>query len=642
MSSDVTSSPAAAVLANQGKTGLALVTGATGFLGKHVVRALLEQGVPVRALGRKLNVGLELASMGAEFLPVDLRDATGMVEACRGVSAVVHSGALSSAWGRYKDFFDINVQGTANVLLGCHTHRVGRLVHISSPSVMSQHEPQLGLNEARPLPERFVSMYSETKALGERRVAAAANDGLAAVVLRPKAIYGPGDQAIFPRIIESLGKGRLPIIGEGETITNITHVSDVVQAVLLALRSEAAVGNTYLVTGGEDVNLWEVIEVLATTMNYPVPTRKVPMSKAMRVAGILEAVWRILRLGGEPPLTRYKASILGYSQTYDITAARRDLGYEPKVRWQDGVADFLEDLKRVPAELAGVAPAAIMAQELPALSVSVVQAGRVPGPARILGLGKSWRKVEVPALMAVLKHPVHGPILFDTGYSTRFYRATRHLPYRFYRMLTAPRMTRADNAVEQLSALGVAPQEVRWVVISHFDPDHIGGMRDFPKARFVCSWRAWHSVAGKEGIAAMRARVLPDLLPDDLAARLVLLPDATGPALGPFEHTSDLFGDGLITLVELPGHAPGMVGAVVRSDTDGLMLLCADACWSTLTLTGGGKATGMHGLIAENRLQQRATYRKLEDAREAMLGLHIVPSHCPAAAKQFVDKAKNR
>src|SRR5690606_4437973 len=150
--------------------GPVLVTGATGFLGQHLVRRLLALGQPVRATGRSIRVGLKLQAEGADFRPVDLRDRAGMIAAMDGVEAVVHSGALSTVWGRYRDFHAINVGGTENVIAGCLAHGVKRLVYISSPSVMTRAAAQWNLKESDPLPDEHVSMYSETKRLGEELV----------------------------------------------------------------------------------------------------------------------------------------------------------------------------------------------------------------------------------------------------------------------------------------------------------------------------------------------------------------------------------------------------------------------------------------------------------------------------------------
>ena len=626
------------------KTGAdVLVTGATGFLGRHLVAALLQQGRSVRALGRNTATGLELMQMGADFRPVDLRDRPAMSAACRGVRAVVHSGALSSAWGKRSAFFDINVRGTANVVEACRVNRVQRLVHISSPSVLSRFSHQYDLDEDTPFPEQFVSLYSETKARGELVVQKAMEEGIQAVILRPKAIYGPGDTTIFPRIIQLLSRGKLPILGEGDTVTNITHVSDVVQAILLALETEAGVGRTFTVTGGDAVNLWEVISLIAMRLGYPAPTRKIPVSRALRVARVLELAWRLLPLPGEPPLTRYKVGVMAFSQTYSIKSARQLLGYSPRVPWKAGIADFLDNSSsslwegREPRPCGQAHRSAFtgLPQSGEPLHFQLLPTGTTRAWKRPFGSGSRWERIQVPAYAGLIQHPIHGPVLFDTGYSTRFFAATRRMPYRVYRWATPLTMTEQENLVARLPQAGVSPADVRWVIVSHFDPDHIGGLRDFPNAGFICHHRAWNAVAGKTGLDAMRTRLLPDLLPADFSARVHLLPDPDGEPLGPFDHSLDLFGDGTVRLVWLPGHAAGMLGAFIRSGRDDRQaFLAADACWSSQAFLADS-TSGIHPLLACDKKAQAQTYEKLRVLHRSMPDTMILPSHCPEAWERY-------
>jgi nucleoside-diphosphate-sugar epimerase/glyoxylase-like metal-dependent hydrolase (beta-lactamase superfamily II) len=627
-----TTDPLASAAAAEAAHGVVLVTGATGFLGQHVVAALRARGTPVRALGLELDVGLKLAAAGVDFRPVDLRDRTAMIAACRGVEKVIHSGALASAWGDYEDFYAINVHGTENVIAGCRAHGVRRLVHISTCSVLAEVRPLLNLDDTRPIPAEFLSYYAQTKALAEQRIHAAQEAGLATVILRPRAIYGPGDRALLPRLTDAIKRGRVLLIGDGETLVNVTHVSDMTRAILLALDASRAVGRTYAITGGEDVNLWDIARAIAERLGVPPPRRRLSAAAALWLGRAMEVVWGALQIRREPPLTRYKAAMLAYSQTLDISRARAELGYEPKVRWRDGLAQFMDSA-------AAPAPAAAEpAVREPAATVklTVLRAGATHAPERLFGLSRSWRRVKIPALFAVIEHPRRGVGLFDTGYSTRFYEATERWPDRIYSWLTPVRVTPEEDAEEQLARRGWPPEDVRWIVLSHFDPDHIGGLRDFPNARILCSWRAWREIAGKSGVAALRERVLTDLLPTDLAARLLLLPDPNGPPLGPLGPTFDLFGDGAVQLVGLPGHHTGMLGAMIAADSGRRVLLCADACWTMKAIEDPVGARGVHPWLAKDRAAQRATYEKLRRLRSEAPDLEILPSHCPEAAKRFV------
>lgn len=246
----------------------------------------------------------------------------------------------------------------------------------------------------------------------------------------------------------------------------------------------------------------------------------------------------------------------------------------------------------------------------------------------------SKEQVDIPALFALIRHPKAGVGMFDTGYSTRFYDATRRFPYRLYRYLTPVRMTRDQDAVEQLQRLGVRASDVRWIVLSHFDPDHIGGLRDFPEARVTCMRSAWSETVGRTGFEALQRRILPGLLPRDLPDRLELIDAIDEPWDGPFHASHDLFGDGSVRLVDLPGHAPGHVGAVIRTNDDRRVLLAADACWSRAALRRGGAV--VHRALAHDRGKQDATYELLWRVSRALPDLEVIPAHCPEAASAWL------
>lgn len=312
-----------------------LVTGGTGFVGHQLVRALLTRGHHVHMLGRDFaRVGDALAA-GATPVAVDLRDRTALVAACGGMDAVFHVGALSAPWGTRADFFAINVGGTANLIAGCHQHGVARLIFVSSPSVVFDGRDQVDLIETAPYPRRFASVYSLTKKLGEDLINHAAANGLATVILRPKAIFGPGDTALLPRLIDVARTGRLPQIGDGRNLVDLTYIENVVHALVLALDAPAAVGRTYHVTNDEHVALWQVVNTVLQRLNLPTKLRRVPLRAALLAASVLEA--RAAWTGREPLLTRYTAAILARTQTYNIAAARHDLGYVPQISVADGI-----------------------------------------------------------------------------------------------------------------------------------------------------------------------------------------------------------------------------------------------------------------------------------------------------------------
>jgi len=346
-----------------------LVTGGTGFLGQHLVKALLADGHRVTLMGRSMAAAQALIMAGAVPMVADLRDAERVQAACRGMEAVYHAGALSAPWGRYADFYAVNVEGTRAVVAGCLQHGVRRLLYVSSPSVVFDGHDQLNVTEAVPYPRRFVSPYSHTKKLGEDIVHDAALAGLETVTLRPKAIFGPGDQTLLPRLVAAARQGRLPQIGDGRNLVDLTYVENVVHALprlvaaarqgrlpqigdgrnlvdltyvenvvhalRLALHAPAAIGKTYTITNDEHVPLWETIRLVLRRLGLSTTLRMLPLSVVLTAARLMEL--RATLTGKEPLLTRYSATILARTQTYDISAARNDLGYRPQRTVTEGI-----------------------------------------------------------------------------------------------------------------------------------------------------------------------------------------------------------------------------------------------------------------------------------------------------------------
>jgi nucleoside-diphosphate-sugar epimerase len=180
-----------------------------------------------------------------------------------------------------------------------------------------------------------MSVYSLTKKIGEDRIRAASAAGLATVTVRPKAVFGPGDASLLPRLLLAARKRRLPQVGDGRNLVDLTYVENVVDALLLALEAPAAVGKTYTITNGEHVPLWGMIKTVLRRLGLDADLRPLPYRVVYALAGLMEL--RAALFGGEPLLTRYTAAILARTQTYNIDAARRDLGYAPRVSVAEGV-----------------------------------------------------------------------------------------------------------------------------------------------------------------------------------------------------------------------------------------------------------------------------------------------------------------
>ena len=330
----------------------ALVTGGGGFLGRAVVKQLVARGDCVRSLHRGDYPDLE--AMGVETIRGDICDEESVRKACSNQDVVFHIAAKSGFWGDYSLYYQPNVIGTRQVLAGCRACGVGRLVYTSSPSAIFDWCDMDGVDESVPYPKKHVSIYSKTKAIAEREVLAANNDNLRTVALRPHLIWGPGDPHMLPRFVAQRRSGKLRRIGDGCNRIDTTYIDDAAHAHLLAadaLESNPNVpGKVYFLSQGEPLPIWDVINGLLDTAGLPPVTRSVPRSVGCAAAAVLETIYKTFRIKSEPPLTRFVAHILTASHWFDISAARRDLGYSPQVSFAQGLQRLKASMEREKAE----------------------------------------------------------------------------------------------------------------------------------------------------------------------------------------------------------------------------------------------------------------------------------------------------
>lgn len=327
----------------------ALVTGGTGFLGRRLVERLLAEGRSVTVLAR--NPAPDLAARGVRFVCASLDDTATVGRACDGIETVFHVAARVGVWGRYADFFRTNVLGTRALLAGCRAHGVRHFVHTSTPSVVYHGGDIAGGDEALPLTTRCPSPYPLTKAIAEREVLAANSPALRTIALRPHLIWGAGDPHLVPRVLARARAGRLRIVGSGRNRVDMVHVQNVVDAHLIAERAiaggrESAAGRAFFITNGEPVVLWDWINALLRALGEPPVTKRIPLGAAVAIGALCEATWRILPLRGEPPMTRFVAAELAKDHWFDIAAARRELGYSPRIDMATGTAELVAHLQR--------------------------------------------------------------------------------------------------------------------------------------------------------------------------------------------------------------------------------------------------------------------------------------------------------
>lgn len=348
------------------------VTGASGFIGGQLARRLLADGRRVRVLARQPLP--ELEALGAEVVPGDLHDRHALERGCRSAETVFHVAGRVGVWGPPEDFFRVNVEGTRNLLAACREAKVPRLVYTSSPSVVYNGGDLRNVNESAPLCTQAPCAYPTSKAAAEREVLAAHGPELATIALRPHLVWGPGDKNVVPRVVTLARAGKLKIIGPGRNKVDITHISNVVDAHLLAegallqchllgdiattdpsrerhplgdipTRVGGAGGRAYFITNGEPVVLWDWINEILRGVGVPEITAHVPLPVAYAAGGVLETVWRLFGRAGEPPMTRFVAKEMATDHWFDITAARRDLGYHPLVTVAQGTAELITHYK---------------------------------------------------------------------------------------------------------------------------------------------------------------------------------------------------------------------------------------------------------------------------------------------------------
>ena len=327
------------------------MTGGTGFLGSHLVERLLAEGRRVTVVSRSARP--ELEKRGVRVVAGALHEPAVCAEAVRGAATVFHVAARVGVWGRYEDFFRDNVLATRALAKAAQDAGVSRFVHTSTPSVVYNGLDLAGADERLPLTTDCPSAYPLTKAIAEREALAASGPRFRVCALRPHLIWGVGDPHLVPRILARARAGRLRIVGPGKNLVDMVHVRNATDAQILAERALGepgaapgpATGKAYFITNGEPVNLWDWINDLLRALGEPPVTKCVSLATARRAGAVCEALWRALPLKGEPPMTRFVAEELAKDHWFSIEAARRDLGYEPKVGMAKGTAELVAALR---------------------------------------------------------------------------------------------------------------------------------------------------------------------------------------------------------------------------------------------------------------------------------------------------------
>ena len=325
----------------------ALVTGGGGFLGLAIVRALRARGDTVRSLSRQEHPALR--ELGAEHVRGDVADAAAVSTAAAGCDIIFHVAAKAGLAGPYADYHRANVVGTENVLTACRAHGIRRLVHTSSPSVVFNGQDMEGVDESAPYPAHFEAHYPHTKALAEQLVLKANSPALATVALRPHLIWGPGDNHLLPRLVARAKSGQLRRIGTQPKLVDTVFITNAADAHLLAADAlapgAACAGKAYFISNGDPIALWEMVNQMLAAAGLPPVTRSVPAPVALALAWGFETVARMSGSEREPRLTRFMAHEMSTAHWFDISAAKRDFGYVPRVTTEEGLRRLADHLR---------------------------------------------------------------------------------------------------------------------------------------------------------------------------------------------------------------------------------------------------------------------------------------------------------
>lgn len=311
-----------------------LITGATGFLGGHLVRRLRGMDVNVLAVGRNTAKLAALESIGCDVLNHDISMPFSTDAGAR-CDAIVHCAALSAPFGKRASFIRANVDGTRHVLdlasrLGAH-----RFIHISTPSVYFSYCDQMHIAENALIPKP-VNAYAETKRMAE--ILVQSQNTIDAIILRPRGIYGPDDTALLPRVLRAARARPLPLLRDGAAKIDLTFVDDVVDAILASLlANKAAIGEVFNISGGKVLPIHDIVQACCDQAGVTPRWRKMPLTPTLWAARGIEALAKLSPGGREPAITPYGLGLFAYAQSLDISKANRMLNWSPKVSFAQGL-----------------------------------------------------------------------------------------------------------------------------------------------------------------------------------------------------------------------------------------------------------------------------------------------------------------
>lgn len=315
------------------------ITGASGFVGSALAQKLKKQHT-LFAMSRSEKSDAAIKKMGAKPVRCEL----GKVNPgdLKGIDVVVHAAAFVEQWGTKVDFWNANVTGTEQLIAAAKAAKVKRFIFIGTEACLFHGQDMIDIDETYPYPENTPFLYSLTKGEAEKRVIAANEKNFQTLSIRPRLVWGTGDKTILPVLVDMIQKKKFMWMDHGAKDTDTTHIVNLVHAVELGLKKGRG-GEVYFVTDGERTTFRSFLGRYLSTQGITPPEKSIPGSVARFLASLIEGVWKLLRLKGEPPLTRFAAAIMSRHCTIRIDKIKRDMGYKPVI----SVAKGLETMPRI-------------------------------------------------------------------------------------------------------------------------------------------------------------------------------------------------------------------------------------------------------------------------------------------------------
>ncbi|EMO40216.1 3-beta hydroxysteroid dehydrogenase/isomerase family protein [Leptospira noguchii serovar Autumnalis str. ZUN142] len=312
------------------------ITGASGFVGEAATRILSKKHT-ILAMSRSEKTDSVISKAGGKPVRCELNSVDPSF--LQGIDVVIHSAAYVEQWGPFRDFWKVNVEGTAQLLEASRKAGVRRFIFIGTEAALFYGQPMIDIDESYPYPKNSPFPYSKTKAEAEKLVLKANSSEMQTLSIRPRLIWGPGDKTVLPILLKMIAEGKFSWIDGGKALTSTTHIYNLVYAIELAL-SKGQGGKAYFITDDEIFNFRNFLESLLTTQKVTAPNRSIPGWLARFLARVVEAVWKLFWIKNEPPLTRFSASIMSRDCTIKIDNAKKDLGYSPLLTVRQGLKEI--------------------------------------------------------------------------------------------------------------------------------------------------------------------------------------------------------------------------------------------------------------------------------------------------------------